>query len=116
MRAFRPALWLLAAIPLCFVVAIAVLGIRVQQVTGMWPMGFAQPPSTFGDPGAEAALQVAGMLFSLRTLAAVVSAPLALALAGRPEGRGTVVRVGAVWVLALALALPFAGVVTWMLD
>jgi hypothetical protein len=46
----------------------------------------------------------------------VVSAPLALALAGRPEGRGTVVRVGAVWILALALALPFAGVVTWMLD
>ncbi len=42
--------------------------------------------------------------------------PLALALAGRPEGRGMVVRVGAIWVLALALALPFAGVVTWMLD
>lgn len=115
-RGIRPALWLLSVIPFGFVIAVAVLGIRVQQVTGMWPLGFAQPPSTFGDSLANTLLTITMSLFFLRTLAAVVSAPLALVLAGAPEGRGTVVKIVAVWVVALTLALPFASVVTWMLD
>ncbi len=115
-RGVRPALWLLSVIPFGFVVAVAVLGIRVQQVTGMWPLGFAQPPSTLGDAAVDTVLTLTLALFHLRTLAAVVSAPLALVLAGAPEGRGTVVKIVAVWVVALALALPFASVVTWMLD
>ena len=115
-RGVRPALWLLCVIPFGFVIAVAVLGIRVQQVTGMWPLGFAQPPSTFGDSLANTLLTITMSLFFLRTLAAVVSAPLALVLAGAPEGRGTVVKIVAVWVVALTLALPFASVVTWMLD
>ena len=115
-RGVRPALWLLSVIPFGFVVAVAVLGIRVQQVTGMWPLGFARPPSTLGDAAVDAVLTLTLALFHLRTLAAVVSAPLALILAGAPEGRGTVVKVLAMWVVALTLALPFASVVTWMLD
>ncbi len=115
-RVIRPTLWLLALIPFGFVVAIAVLGIRVQQVTGTWPLGFAQPPSTFGDSLVNMVLAITMALFYARTLAAVVSAPLALILAGAPEGRGTVVKVLAMWVVALTLALPFASVVTWMLD
>ena len=115
-RGIRPARWLLSVIPLGFVMAVAVVGIRVQEVTGMWPLGFAQPPSTFGDSLANTLLTITMALFFLRTLAAVVSAPLALVLAGAPEGRGTVVKIVAVWVVALTLALPFASVVTWMLD
>lgn len=115
-RGVRPALWLLSVIPFGFVIAIAVLGIRVQQVTGMWPLGFGQPPSTHGDSLVNAVVAITMALFYARTLAAVVSAPLALILAGAPEGRGTVVKVMAMWVVALALALPFASVVTWMLD
>ena len=63
-----------------------------------------------------AVLAITMALFYARTLAAVVSAPLALILAGPPEGRGTVVKILAMWVVALTLALPFASVVTWMLD
>lgn len=115
-RLVRPALWLLSLIPFGFVVAVAALGFRVQQVTGMWPLGFGQPPSTQGDSLISTVLAITMALFYARTLAAVVSAPLALILAGPPEGRGTVVKILAMWVVALTLALPFASVVTWMLD
>jgi len=116
MRGVRPVLWLLALIPFGFVISVAVLGVRVQQVTGMWPLGFAQPASTNGDSLVDTMLTITLTLFYLRTLAAVVSAPLALILAGLPDGRGTVARILGLWVLALTLALPFASVVTWMLD